>query len=74
VFNFGLGEITVLVLLAIIFFGPKRLSELGESLRQTLGLSGPVAGSRGRAEDGWSAADWALVALTVVLGAAAFRL
>lgn len=63
-FNFGLGELTVLALLLIIFLGPRRLKPLSELIERA---------GRDLELPKWTTVDWSLVALTVVLGAAAFR-
>jgi Sec-independent protein translocase protein TatA len=72
VFNLGLGEVTVLVLLAIIFLGPARLPDLSRALVRT------TRGRRRReAQDDappWTWSDWLLVGAVAVLAIAALAL
>jgi len=70
VFNLGAGEITVLVLLGLIFVGPKKLPELGS------GLAALVRARRMPAPDAprWSWSDWLLVCAALASGATALQL
>jgi len=64
VFNFGVGEIAVLVTLAVIFLGVLKLPDLVPLVRPA---STPVS-SR------WSGSDWVLVLAALVAGAVALSL
>jgi hypothetical protein len=57
VFNLGLGELTMLGLLALIFLGPKRLPDAIEGLREA------IENRRGRLilAPRWSWSEWVLV-------------
>lgn len=74
-FNLGVGELTVLLLLALIFVGPKRLPDLGAGLgemlarRHTGRLREPAPLLLQRRESRrWSVSDWLLVLTAVGLG------
>ena len=64
VFNLGVGEIAVLVTLAVIFLGVLKLPDLVPLVRPA---STPVS-SR------WSGSDWVLVLAALVAGAVALSL
>jgi len=70
VFNLGVGEITVLVLLGLIFVGPKKLPDLAS------GLAALVRVRRMPAPDArrWSWSDWLLVCAALASGATALML
>jgi hypothetical protein len=63
VFNFGVGELVVLVSLGIIFFGPKRLPDVFEDLRERM-----IGSPR------WSWSDWVRVGAALVSAAVALAL
>jgi hypothetical protein len=58
-FNLGLGEITVLVLLAVIFLGPAKLPDLAKGLRKQMRRRGFVQPAHEVAP--LSRLDWALL-------------
>ena len=64
-----MGEITVLVLLGLIFLGPKKLPELGAGLAD-------LVRARRTASDAprWSWSDWLLVCAALASGATALQL
>jgi hypothetical protein len=65
VFNLGMGEITVLLLLGLIFFGPSTLPELLARLREGRRPSDADRPSETRRP--WSRSDWQLLAAAVAL-------
>jgi hypothetical protein len=64
VFNLGGGEIILLVLLAVIFFGPDKLPGLGELMRDVAWRS-PRDPRAGRP---WNRSEWLLVGAVLSLG------
>ena len=64
-FNLEPGEVTVLILLAVIFLGPSKLPDLAEVLRRASGAGSDQKTIRRRA---WSRSDWFLVGATMILG------
>jgi hypothetical protein len=81
VFNLGLGEVTVIALLLLIFLGPATLPDLAQAFRRDLnGRRGPRHADprfadRRFAEPGrWRLSDWLLVAAVTVLAGMALAL
>jgi hypothetical protein len=70
VFNLGAGEITVLVLLGLIFVGPKKLPDLASGLADLVRARRRPAGAARR----WSWSDWLLVCAALASGATALLL
>ncbi|HEY7376403.1 MAG TPA: hypothetical protein VIF57_29865 [Polyangia bacterium] len=64
-FNLGAGEVVVLLLFAVIFLGPRKLSELAPRLR------GPTATPL---VPRWSWSDWLLTCAALLTGAVALLL
>ena len=60
-----MGEITMILLIALIFTGPKKVSDLGAWLRER--QSSPDAPR-------WSWSDWLLVSAALASGATALQL
>jgi len=69
VFNLGVGEVTVLALLALIFFGPSKLPDLAERLREARWRGGGAL--RGHPQKPWSLSEWLLFGAVLALGAIA---
>jgi hypothetical protein len=67
-FNLGPGEITVLLLLGVIFFGSKRVPELFDETSVELRRSSP------RKLPDWTTKEWRLVVIAVLLAATAAAL
>jgi hypothetical protein len=63
VFNFGPGELVVLLLLVMLVFGPYRLPDLRDRMVEARPRRRPV-GSRP-----WTQSEWLLVAALVLLTA-----
>jgi hypothetical protein len=72
VFNLGPGEVTVLVLLGLIFFGPKRLPEIGEGLREQVWRLRERTRNDPRRQWTWS--DWFAASVALVVGSFALAL
>ena len=67
-----MGEVTVLLLLGLIFLGPKTLPELGRGLReQAWTLRGET---RVASRPSWSRSDWVVVIVALLLGSLALAL
>ena len=68
-FNLGPGEVTVLLLLALIFLGPQKLPDLAQLLgqrRQEVRWNARTP--RPRAREPWSRARWLLIGAALALG------
>jgi hypothetical protein len=63
VFNLGVGELTVIALLLVIFLGPSTLPDLAQ------GLARAVRGERDAEifEPRWAKSDWLLVGAVAIL-------
>jgi hypothetical protein len=59
-FNFGVGDLTIIVVVAMVFIGSKHLVQVGRESRDR------SPGHRERPP--WKASEWLLVAVTVVVG------
>jgi hypothetical protein len=68
VFNLGLGEVTVLLLLAVIFFGSGKLSDLGSSFARVRSNAWrPGRERRRQAPEPWGRSEWFLVGAVLTL-------
>ena len=67
-FNLGAGEVTVLLLVGLILFGPKTLSELADGLRE--GVRRLDQGDR-LPRRGWRLSDWLLASAALIFGSLA---
>jgi len=78
VFNLGVGEIVLLVLLGLIFLGPSKLPQLGGGLRDSMerfreqheGMQRMHPRLRRIERPSWSFSDWMLILSAFALGAA----
>jgi hypothetical protein len=66
VFNLGLGELTVIALLMLIWAGPARLPERREAF---VDRRRRAPADRPRNDGGWTLTEWLLVAATTALAA-----
>jgi hypothetical protein len=70
VFNLGAGELVMLGLLGLIFFGPKRLPDASEGLREAI----ENLRERRIMAPRWSWSDWMLVGAALLSTAVALAL
>lgn len=71
-FNFGPGEIAILVLLGLLFLGPKRLPYIGEGLREQ--VRSFQHGAPLDPAQRWTRSDWVAVGGTLLVGSFALAL
>jgi hypothetical protein len=75
VFNLGVGEITVILLLGLIFFGPNTLSDLSAGFARVRGSNRrPVRERRPAPPEPLSRSEWFLVGAVAVLASLSLAL